>query len=314
MNTRLLQNLRRIARPGESGNAVVLPRHIYILPTGYGIVYAMLLLLMLIGSINYANNLGFMLTFLLTGMGLVAMVHTWRNLIGLQLESGRVAPVFAGDNALFQIVLTNKRRWSRPGIHLHIRKYPAVATDLSPGALEILPLSIPSNQRGLLSLPQFTLSTRYPLGLFVAWVYVELDTSCLVYPRPGKKMPDNPLPLYGHSQLGDKGVGADDFSGLRHYRPGDSPRHINWKALAREQGLQTKLFGGDRADKCWLDWYRLAGDREQRLSQLCRGVLDASEQGMEYGLRLPQIELKPARGQHHRLQCLARLALFGVTE
>jgi len=311
MRIAYLHKFRRIARPVESGGVVVLAKHIYILPTAYGIVYAMLLLLMLIGSINYANNLGFMLTFLLAGMGLVSMVHTWRNLIGLGLESARVAPIFAGDDALFQIILSNKRRWSRPGLQLQIAGSPAIATDLSPRAVDNLFLTVESEQRGLLPLPRFTLSTRYPLGLFVAWVYVELNADCLVYPRPGERMPETPLPVYGHSQLGDRGVGADDFCGLRHYRPGDSPRHINWKALAREQGLQTKMFGGDRADKCWLDWYRLAGSSEHRLSQLCRGVVDASGLDIEFGLRLPDLELKPARGQQHRLECLTALALFG---
>ncbi|HXK55926.1 MAG TPA: DUF58 domain-containing protein [Gammaproteobacteria bacterium] len=303
--------LRRLARSDSAGKAAVTPRRIYILPTGFGVLFALLLMLMLLRSINYANNLGFMLTFLLAGLGLVAMLHTWRNLVGLELGSGRAAPVFAGEDARFEIELSNRRRWSRPGIQLQIRGRAPVTTDLNPVATEVLTLTVGSTGRGRLPLPRFTLSTRYPLGLFNAWVYVELDAICLVFPKPGKRMPESPAPEYGQSQMGDRGVGADDFAGLRHYRPGDSPRHINWKALAREQGLQTKLFGGDRAEKCWLDWYNLAGDSEQRLSRLCRGVLDASAQDIQFGLKLPECELKPARGQRHRLECLTALALFG---
>ena len=311
MNFRFLNSLRRLARADGNGSAVVSPRRIYILPTGYGVLFSVLLLLMLLGSINYANNLGFMLTFLLAGLGLVAMLHTWRNLLGLELVSGRAAPVFAGDDALFEIVLINRRRWSRPGIQLQIRGQLPATTDLAPAHTENLLLATKSHRRGKLPLPRFTLSTRYPLGLFNAWVYVELDTFCLVFPAPGDRMPETPLPVYSSSQLGDRGVGADDFTGLRHYRPGDSPRHINWKALAREQGLQTKLFGGDRAERCWLDWHSLRGGSEQRLSQLCRGILDASGEDIEFGLKLPGSELSPARGQQHRLKCLTALALFG---
>jgi len=120
MNFRLLNPLRRLARSNRSGRAVVTPRRIYILPTGYGILFAILLLLMLLGSINYANNLGFLLTFLLVGLGLVTMLHTWRNLVGLALNSGRATPVFAGEDAYFEIQLINQRRWSRPGIQLQI--------------------------------------------------------------------------------------------------------------------------------------------------------------------------------------------------
>ncbi|MCB1863077.1 MAG: DUF58 domain-containing protein [Gammaproteobacteria bacterium] len=310
MNFRLLNPLRRLARSDNTGRASITPRRIYILPTGNGVLFAILLLLMLLGSINYANNLGFLLTFLLMGLGLVAMLHTWRNLVGLELKCGRAAPVFVGDAARFDIQLTNRRRWSRPGIQLQLRSGAPLTIDLAAAATGNLTLTSKTSRRGKLALPRFTLSTRYPLGLFNAWAYVELNAYCLVYPTPGARMPESPLPQYSRSQMGDRGVGADDFTGLRHYRPGDSPRHINWKALAREQGLQTKLFGGDRAEKCWLDWHHLQGDTEQRLSQLCRGVLDASGGDIEFGLRLPDIEFKPARDQQHRLNCLSALALF----
>lgn len=311
MKFQALNPLRRLARSDSTGSACITPRRIYILPTGYGVLFAILLMLMLLGSINYANNLGFLLTFLLIGLGLVTMLHTWRNLVGLELKSSRAAPVFAGDDARFEILLNNRRRWSRPGIQLQIRGGTPITTDLAAADTGSLTLTTKTHRRGRLALPRFILSTQYPLGLFNAWAYVELNALCLVYPTPGARMPETPLPQYSRSQMGDRGVGADDFTGLRHYRPGDSPRHINWKALAREQGLQTKLFGGDRAEKCWLDWHGLQGDTEQRLSQLCRGVLDASGGDVEFGLKLPDCEFRPARDQQHRLNCLSALALYG---
>ncbi|MCP5417203.1 MAG: DUF58 domain-containing protein [Chromatiaceae bacterium] len=310
MNFHALAPLRRMARGNSGGRAQITPRCIYILPTGYGLLFGILLMLMLTGSINYANNLGFMLTFLLVGLGLVGMLHTWRNLLGLEVGSGRVAPVFAGDEACFGIHLINQRRSARSGLQMHIPHHSMASIDLNPVSSELLTLSVASSKRGKLPLPRFTLSTRYPLGLFVAWVYVELDSECLVYPKPGERMPERLLTRYDQSKSGDRGVGADDFVGLRHYRPGDSPRHINWRAVAREQGLQTKLFGGDRTERCWLDWNALQGDKEQRLSQLCRGVLEASGAELEFGLKLPDREFTPARGQQHRADCLAALALY----
>jgi uncharacterized protein (DUF58 family) len=114
------------------------------------------------------------------------------------------------------------------------------------------------------------------------------------------------------SLLGDQGIGSDDFAGLRGFRSGDSLKHIHWKALARQQGLQTKLFGGDRNEQLWLDWRMLEGlDTEHRLSQLCRWVIEAERQGMEYGLWLPDQSIDPDRGQSHQRRCLKALALFG---
>ena len=311
MKFRPLNRFLRLARADAEGRALIAPRRIYILPTGYGFTFALLLFLMLVGSINYANNLGFLLTFLLAGLGMVSMLHTWRNLLGLELQPGQAKPVFAGDEACFGIDLINRRRWPRPGIQIGFKGGEAAAADLEATDSSRLDLCTRANHRGRLALPRFTVTTRYPLGLFRAWVYVELDASCLIYPSPGSSMPPSEIPEYSRSQQGDKGVGADDFVGLRHYRPGDSPKHINWKAVAREQGVQTKLFGGDRSERRWLDWHSLEGSDEERLKQLCRGVLEAGDQQLEYGLRLPGKEIKPARGQPHRHECLTALALFG---
>ena len=50
--------------------------------------------------------------------------------------------------------------------------------------------------------------------------------------------------LQQRGSVGDQGRGSDDFASLRPYHAGDSLRHVHWKALAREQGLVTKQFGG----------------------------------------------------------------------
>ena len=48
--------------------------------------------------------------------------------------------------------------------------------------------------------------------------------------------------------------GQDDFAGLRKYQPGDSLRHVAWKAVARGQAVMTKQFSGLAAGELWLDW------------------------------------------------------------
>ncbi|HHH39542.1 MAG TPA: DUF58 domain-containing protein [Sedimenticola sp.] len=300
----------RLARAGEDGWARIRPRHIYILPTRFGAGFALLLLLMLTGSINYASNLAFLLTFLLAGLGLITMIHTWANLVALELSAAAAQPVFSGQAARFPVRLRNRRRTPRPGILLQLGKQPPAAADIAAGETVTLTLSVSTSRRGERPLPRLTLSTRHPLGLFRAWVYVELRATCLVYPRPGKPGPRSGTPDYRQSPRGDRGSGADDFVGLRPYRPGDSPRHLDWRSLARGQVLQTKQFGGDRSEQLQLDWYSLQGGTEHRLSSLCRGVIDACEQQQEYGLRLPGKEIPAGRGQAHRHRCLAALARF----
>jgi len=306
-----LSRFIRRAYPDKEGSTELTKRRIYILPTRYGFLFGALLGAMLLGSINSANNLGFMLTFLLAGLGTVSIIHTWHNLLGLHLQPGQVNPVFAGQEAHFSIHVENQRNAPRPGIVLEAEGKLMSGLDLDSQESGVLSLRLPTSERGIFKPGRFTVSTCYPLGLLRAWSYIELDLSCLVYPEPGSITQSLNPPSYTPSATGDRGVGTDDFAGLRQFRQGDSPRHIDWKAAARGQGLKTKLFGGDRADQHWLDWDAIPGfDTEERLRRLCRAVLTASEAQQEYGLRLPGTLINPARGTSHRHQCLAALALF----
>jgi len=298
---------------GPEAGPVQLDRsRIFILPTAAGLLFAGALLVMLLGAITYNNSMGHLFTFLAGSMALVSILHSYRNLAQLRFASGRTQPVFAGEQAGFEILATNTGQLPRFGIQLQPRGESPVSLDLAAGQTARVILRRSATRRGILALGQVTVSTHYPLGLFRAWANLELQLECLVYPRPG---PVSPLPesrAYKPHESGDKGRGVADFVGFRAYRPGDSPRHVFWKAAAREQALLVKQFGGDRADEIWLDWEALPGmNTEQRLSQLCRYILEADRSQQSYGLRLPGTEIAIASGSAHRHRCLAALARFG---
>lgn len=303
--------LLRSARPCSGAEATLGQRHVYILPTKYGLILSGLVFVMLVSSLNYASNLGFLYTFLLTGIGLVSMLHTWRNLLGLRVRGGRADPVFADQDAWFSIELENPRRQPRPGIEVSVGAGEPALVDLPGQSRESVRLRIATNRRGPLPLGRLTLATRYPMGWLRAWGYVELPVQCLVYPRPAASG-DLPTPPSGaDGGQGERGRGSEDFLGLRGYRPGDSPRHVFWKAAARGGALLTKEFGGSTGEELWLDWDLLPPlDTEARLSLLCRWVLLAGEQQVCYGLRLPALELSPGQGEQHQHRCLAALARF----
>ena len=308
------KGLLRFARGGAGKAATLGQRQVYILPTRYGLLFAGMLVAMLVGSLNYGSNLGFLYTFLLAGIGLSTMLETWRNLLGLQVHGGRAEPVFAGQDAWFCIELGNPRRSHRPGIELGRQGQAPEFTDLPPLGRVQVRLRVATERRGVLELGRLTLATRYPLGLLRAWGYVEIPLECLVYPRPAVDGTLPPAPGGGLDEQGDLGRGGDDFAGLRQYSPGASPKHIYWKAAARGGELLTKQFGGNRSETLWLDWALVPGrDDEIRLSRLCRWVLLASEAGISYGLRLPGVEIAPENSEQQRARCLGALARFGVT-
>jgi uncharacterized protein (DUF58 family) len=286
-------------------------RNVYILPTKQGLIFANLLMLMLIGAINYNNNLAYLMTFLLASLSVVAILHTYRNLLQLAISAGHIAPRFVGETLTIPLRLDNRSGPTRLAIELQFPGEDASVLDINPHHQQYVELETVPTHRGRHVLERFTIATRFPLGLFRAWANVHLQHTYLVYPRPAAI---HQLPAHSHYKLkvsGDQGVGADDFAGLRQYHKGDSLRHIHWKAAARQQGLLTKQFGGDRSEELWLDWASLAGsDVEQRLSILTRWVLLAEREGKSYGLRLPNGIIAPNRGDQHRHHCLKALAEY----
>lgn len=305
---------RRIGRPGQGGGVRLVHRRVFILPTAAGWGFALLLLTMLLGAINYNNSLAYALTFLLAGLGQVAIHHTWRNLTGLELQAGAVRDGFAGGAAAYELILHNPDRRDRRAIAAWSEADRPRLVTIPAGGTVSLWLSRPAPHRGRLALGTVTLETRFPLGLFRAWSRVGFDTAAWIYPRPAEAAGEPPLASRHPSDSGDQGRGTDDFRGFRPFHEGDSLRHVNWKAVARGQGWLTKEFGGDRMEERWLDWERLEGlDAETRLSWLCRWVLDAGRDHQYFGLRLPGRSLGPAQGPAHRDACLRALAAFGET-
>jgi uncharacterized protein (DUF58 family) len=132
-----------------------------------------------------------------------------------------------------------------------------------------------------------------------------------VYPRPDPLAGSPPTQSRNASEEGIPVAGDEEFNMLRAYRPGDAPKLIAWKALAREQGLLTKEFSATASSELWLDWNEAHGpDIESRLSVLAHWVLQAERFGQSYGLRIPGVAIAPSRGDAHRARCLEALALF----
>jgi uncharacterized protein (DUF58 family) len=299
--------------PPEQGTVELVHRRVYIVPARLGWFFGGTLLVLLVGSINYALSLGFALTFLLGGLGLVGMVHTARNLARIAVSAGRAEPVFAGESAQFRLFLDGRAAFDRPAILArHVGSGAQLVVDIPARGMAEVVLAVPAEKRGRLAIGRVMLETRFPLGLFRAWSYIEPDARCLVYPRPER----SPLPPF----TGDAAAGAhhtpvpgsDDFAGLRNYQPSDSPRHIAWKAVARSDEMLTKHFAGESAAELWLDQKLLPSglNLEQQLSRLAGWVLAAERSGAHYGLRLPGVEIAPSRGDVHRAACLQALALY----
>ncbi len=298
----------------HEGTVTFNQRSIYIIPTRRGFAFAGVLVLMLLGDINYVLSLGYVLTFLLATMAVMSMLHTFRNMVKLEIHAGRAAPVFAGDNAEFLFHFNNPGVLARYGLHLRDQNGHQASFDIDAHEHAEIRLYIPSERRGWLVPGRLTVYTEFPLGLFYCWSYINFDSRALVYPKPVEhaELPPSTAPSGTGSA---SGAGDEDFAGLRNYAAGDTLQRIAWKALAREQGLQVKQFNALQGNELWLDLMAApAADVENRLAIMARWILDAEAHGMAYGLRLPGLELPPERGSMHRDECLRAVALFGLEE
>lgn len=287
-------------------------RRVFILPTRHGLLFAATLLAMLLTAINYTLALGHALVFLLAGLCLTGILHTFRNLHGLLLTPGHCPPVFAGELANCAIVVGNLSERARRGIELQAAAGEPVRISLPAQAQRTVQVAFPSGPRGEHPLPRIRLQTTYPLGLLTAWGYLHPPGSHWVYPAPRHEPLPPARPATGAGSLSQQ-EGHEDFAGLRQHQPADPSRHVAWKASARDDGerpLLTKLFAGGEAGELRLDWQDCAAwpDPEIRLSVLCGWVLHADAAGLSYALVLPGQVIPPATGPAHRERCLTALA------
>ena len=309
-------------------NVTLTQRTVYILPTRPGLMLGLTLLTLLVASINYQLNLGYLLTFLLAGSALVGMHVCHGTLRGLAMHLVAPGAHHAGASTAFDINLTNNRRSIRYGIGLSVLNPAAnkqkrrhwAWTDVPAQGSSLVQIAFTPARRGLHRLPTLTAETRFPLGTFRVWTVWRPAAQMLVYPAPELHAPPLPagVPRPGGATVAIKAQSSGEFEGVRGYRRGDPMKLVVWKK-ASAASEQTSSEGGGlivrdtqqaQQKELWLDFMQAgSGDIERKLSRLCAWVLQAERLGLAYGLRLPTREIKPASGEAHKRQCLEALAL-----
>ncbi len=288
-------------------------RNVYILPTRAGLAFALTLVVMLVASINYQLNLGYALTFLLAGVGVVSIHLTHGNLRGLTLHLKAPPPGFAGDPALLEVVVANPGRARHAiGLRQQAAGEASAWCDVAAGGQESLHLAVVPPRRGRYLVPALVVETVFPFGLFRAWTVWRPAARLLAWPRP--ETPAPPLPP-ASAAAGEESArrhrDGGEFDGVRPWRRGDTMRQVVWKKVARSNELVSRETAGGGRRELWLDWSAAAGPgTEARLARLAAWVQGADADHLPWGLRLPGDELPMGTGEAHRRAALERLALW----
>jgi len=316
--------------PGvEYGEVLLDRRRVYILPTRAGMLFAAAMLMMLFGSINYSLQLGFLLTFLVSSMALVAMYHTHRNIARLTLTAHRAENVFAGDLATFEITVHNPTPEARFALEFEpllatsklrsalgpdLPVQPITNADVPAAGSRDVRVAVATRTRGRLPCPRLRIETRFPFGLWQAWAYYTPPLTAIVYPAPESDAP--PLPTAasaGTEQETGLVVSGDEFAGVRPYVAGDPLKRVAWRLAARADELTVKLFEAFASGEVQLGFTQLPASlgEEQKLARLCRWVLMAEAEQVRYALALPGRHVDLGLGAEQRERCLTALALYG---
>ena len=286
-------------------------RNVYIMPTRAGWMLAATLMVLLIASINYQLNLGYLLTFLLAGCAAAGMVVSHNTLRGLTLQLQPPQPLFAGGLATVDVKLINARKTPRYAIGVALLDHDAWSwADVLAGGQSTVQVSFQPARRGLHPVPTLRAETRFPLGTFRVWTVWRPAAQVLVYPKPE---PTPPLLPPGEPRAGAGVAGnarsTGEFDGVRAYQRGDPMKLVVWKKFAKSGELVSRDTQHMQRQELWLDFARAGSlDVEARLSRLTAWVLAADALDLDFGLRLPGVEIEPASGPAHRLRCLEVLA------
>jgi uncharacterized protein (DUF58 family) len=307
---RLRQRAFRLA-PADRASVVLRHSRIYILPTRRGYAVIATLIMMLMTSLNYALSLGLGVTFLLGGLVAAALLHTFRNLAGIEIKPLAASDAFVGGHVVFSLALSSGAV-DRRSVTIKGNDVSATA-GIAAGSTQTITLAALATKRGRVPLGRVTLSSLHPLGLWRGWAYVHFPLSGIAYPAPEAHAPPLPSGVQGIDPRA-MGRGDDaDLAGLREYQRGDPLQRVAWKAVARGAGWFSKSFEGTGGGgPIALDWSRLPAqlDTEARLSRFSAWILAAERTTRPFALKMPGTTLSTGSGREHRREALTALALM----
>lgn len=282
-------------------------RTVYIVPTGFGWFFAVVVLICVAGGLNYNNNLALLFAFLFAALGSQSMLLTYRNMSGLRLSELHAPSVHAGSPMQLTYVLDSADDSPRTSLNARINGEPA-RFELALAPRILLTLEQATHRRGWLQPDFLTVWSVWPFGLFEAWSYLWPKQQLLVWPRLEPDAP--PLPIQSSAAMGrETEMGSDDIRGLRPYVSGDPMRRIAWKRSATRDDLLVRQFESPAQPELVLnlqDLSKLAW--EHRIERLAAWVHAAWTQNLSYRLELGATRIGPDQGAAHFRRCMEALA------
>lgn len=275
---------------------------------------------------NRENPFLLFITTLMTGLLLSGLALPWLAVRGTRLRLATTTDTQASQTSRLLLSIHNQLPWPLEGLVLELmldgaddRRLAArlPLPRLRPGHADI-PLDLPRLTRGRYHLDSARLQCSQPFGL---WTFSRplKDAEGNIVIRPHR------FPMaWQHFNL----TGASDFSGsimqsrqgmsseffgVREYRPGDSPRHVDWKATARQGELIVREFEDTSSPELLILMDRhesfLVSDSSREQFETCVSIAAsaataAMDAGIATGLYSQDIDHAIRKGPLHGLALL----------
>jgi len=283
----------------------------------------------------YSNNVAYFSCFALVSLGITSLFQTNYNLDRIKITSLAFTEAHAEHPTKMRFLIENKSSQPSYQLEFHIdnknQNYHELAKNnqvitktvvlpvIGPNETREIEFTLVFNERGYHTLPTLIANTIFPFGLFKSWKIKESNELILIYPS---KKGILPLPIFGYTDVGEQTEiqitkqRGNDFYGHRSYQSNDSYRHIDWKAFARNNKLNIKLFDNEDHGAQLIAWSQTQSlnDVEKRISQLTQWINHCQKQRLDFVLMMPDWMSETGHSPTQILSCYKYLALFQKTE
>lgn len=262
------------------------------------------------------NGAAYLLCFLAGTMAAISWLRAWENLRCLEVVVGHLETQKAGVMAKLPLEIHATGAPAVWGVEVLCAgggKWSFIE-QIESGDKVRVPVALPVAQIGVEQSIRVRLRSAYPLGLFSAERDVVIEHTRKTHPQAEGNLP---LPAADPAHAGARfesvqkgglpGREGDDFAGMREWQPGDSLRHVDWRAVARGRPLLVKQWASGAGAAVTLDWSKLDSDAGTRASQIARWIEECEAKSIPYALRLPGIEIPVNLGAAHAQRCLDAL-------
>ena len=223
-----------------------------------GLLFITLGLMIGLSALNTGQNLLYLILSMMISMLIVSLLLARNNLRRLSVQRNYPLEFYAGQNIQGTLEIHNGKRLfysyaiglheviggpARGGRDLKTHSYRSFAMIVPPGKQTHCAIAINLPARGLYTIRQARIISRFPFGFFEKMRTAPEAAKILVFPRliPAYALLAHCPQFFGETETERKGRGGGIF-GVRDYQSGDPARLIHWKISAKGHGIKLKEF------------------------------------------------------------------------